>query len=140
MRRIIKVALDVTRERVESNLLQGRVAALNNSQLVADFTPEGRLLWANEMFLDSCGYRLDELVGQPSAIFWSRDGQETPVYRQFWEKLRSGLPMTGNSAALARMGMNTFCRPPIPRHGSGRSTDPRGHAGAGHYRCKAPHG
>lgn len=108
VRRIIKVALDVTRERVESNLLQGRVAALNNSQLVADFTPEGRLLWANEMFLDSCGYRLDELVGQPSAIFWSRDGQETPVYRQFWEKLRSGLPMTGEFRRFGKNGYEHF--------------------------------
>lgn len=64
--------------------------ALCRSQIVIEFTPDGRVLWANDLFLDSMGYGLDEVVGQHHRMFCMPDDAESDEYRRFWQKLARG--------------------------------------------------
>nr|WP_061240154.1 PAS domain-containing methyl-accepting chemotaxis protein [Pseudomonas composti] len=64
--------------------------ALNRSQAIIEFQPDGTILGANENFLHTMGYRLDEIVGQHHRMFCQRQQAESNEYRQFWARLARG--------------------------------------------------
>lgn len=60
------------------------------SQAVIEFTIEGQITWANDLFLQIVGYRSEELVGRHHRLL-CLDGQaDTPAYTAFSRKLASG--------------------------------------------------
>ena len=68
----------------------GAWAAICRSQAVIEFDLSGKVLWANPLFLDAVGYRLDEIVGQHHRIFCYSDFSQSPAYSDFWAKLSRG--------------------------------------------------
>ncbi|MBL8446517.1 MAG: PAS domain S-box protein [Zoogloeaceae bacterium] len=68
----------------------GQIAAINRVQAVIEFALDGRILHANENFLQAMGYRLDEVVGQHHSIFVDPNIRQSAEYRAFWEKLGRG--------------------------------------------------
>jgi PAS domain S-box-containing protein len=78
--------MDVTAIRVN----EGMLAAINKAQAVIDFTVDGKILHANENFLKTMGYTLDEIVGQHHGMFVEPAYRQSPEYRMFWEKLARG--------------------------------------------------
>jgi len=77
---------DVTVERTNSGMLD----AINKSQAIIEFTPDGRIVNANENFLKAMGYRLEEVRGQHHSIFVEPAYRTSPEYKAFWEKLARG--------------------------------------------------
>ena len=102
--RVIKIARDVTTRHQRLQRLEALAQALDCSQAIIEFTPDGEILDANANFLDTMGYRLSELAGKHHRIFcddafW----REQP---HFWEELargqfKSGLFMRYNSRGEA---------------------------------------
>jgi len=70
--------------------LQRQLAAIGNSQGVVEFTLDGRLITANQKFLDILGYSQEEAGGKPHTTFVDEDTRNSSEYRQLWERLRSG--------------------------------------------------
>jgi methyl-accepting chemotaxis protein len=68
----------------------GQIAAINRSQAVIQFSPEGKILTANENFLRTVGYSLDEIKGCHHSIFVDPSYRESAEYRTFWDKLGRG--------------------------------------------------
>lgn len=68
----------------------GQVAAINRSQATISFALDGTILDANQNFLSTMGYRLDEIKGQHHKIFVDPQYTQTPEYQEFWEALRRG--------------------------------------------------
>ena len=66
------------------------VEALNASQAVIEFSPDGRILAANENFLAAVGYRVDEVVGRHHQIFCDVAYAASAEYAQFWRDLAAG--------------------------------------------------
>ncbi|MDH1271214.1 PAS domain-containing methyl-accepting chemotaxis protein [Rhizobium pusense] len=66
------------------------IAALNRSQAVIHFTPDGTVLWANEHFCKTLGYSLNEIVGKHHSLFVEPDHAASQAYKDFWNTLRSG--------------------------------------------------
>lgn len=64
--------------------------ALNRSQAIIEFKPDGTILSANALFLDLMGYGLDEVVGRHHAMFVDKADAAAPAYRQFWAELARG--------------------------------------------------
>jgi len=79
-------------------------AALVRSNLVAEFDLDSTVRWANERFLDTLGYRLDEVAGLPDR---THDmgvralGSSDPA---FWAKLAAGEHQTGEYRRLGKSG------------------------------------
>lgn len=48
----------------ETFLKDSKLSALNNSQAVIEFTPEGKIRHANKNFLAALGYTLEEIQDQ----------------------------------------------------------------------------
>ena len=70
--------------------LQGQIAAIGKAQAVIEFQLDGTIISANENFLKTVGYRLEEVRGQHHSIFVDPVYQASDEYRRFWEKLARG--------------------------------------------------
>ncbi|MBC01076.1 MAG: chemotaxis protein [Rhodobacteraceae bacterium] len=64
--------------------------ALSRSQAIIEFNVDGTILWANENFLSTLGYRLDEVVGKHHRMFVDPDYARSESYRSFWAQLARG--------------------------------------------------
>lgn len=66
------------------------LAALEHVQAVIEFDLEGRVLRANQLFLDLMGYSAHEVVGQHHRMFCPPEVTASDAYRALWEGLRAG--------------------------------------------------
>jgi methyl-accepting chemotaxis protein len=84
---------DVT-EATEQKILNadyaGQIAAIGKSQAVIEFNMDGTIITANDNFLSTLGYRLEEVQSQHHSMFVESAYKESAEYREFWEKLRRG--------------------------------------------------
>ncbi len=79
----------------------GQHEAISRAQAVIEFSMDGKVLAANQNFLDSLGYTLDEIKGRHHRMFVSESEAESPDYAQFWAKLNRG---EYQSAEFMRIG------------------------------------
>ncbi|PSC06751.1 hypothetical protein SLNSH_02850 [Alsobacter soli] len=80
------------------------VAAINRSQAVIEFTPEGEILGANGRFLESVGYALEEIKGKHHGLFVDPSMKGSAEYRQFWDRLKRGEYFAGQYRRVAKNG------------------------------------
>ena len=88
--RVIKVASDVTDRINKEHETQSIVNALSRSMAVIEFSPDGRVINANQNFLDTMQYSLSEIVGQHHGMFCRRSEAESAGYKAFWASLNRG--------------------------------------------------
>jgi methyl-accepting chemotaxis protein len=74
----------------EAEDAKAQIAALHRSQAIIEFKPDGTIITANKNFLDTMGYRLDEIQGQHHAMFVAPAERDSAEYRQFWSRLSRG--------------------------------------------------
>jgi methyl-accepting chemotaxis protein len=67
-----------------------QIAAIGRSQAVVEFSLEGNILTANENFLQTVGYTLQEVKGRHHSLFVEPAHAQSAEYRGLWDKLRSG--------------------------------------------------
>ena len=79
-----------TERRYTESELRGYVDAINRSQAVIEFTPDGTILTANENFLNAVGYTIDEIRGHHHRMFCEQEYVASAEYRRFWERLGKG--------------------------------------------------
>ena len=70
--------------------LEGQVAAICKSQAVIVFALDGTILSANENFLRTMGYALEEIAGRHHSMFADPAYVASADYREFWAKLNRG--------------------------------------------------
>ncbi len=87
---VIKVASDISQRVVVEHESESLLKAISRSMAVIEFTPQGRVIKANQNFLDTMGYRLDEVVGRHHGLFCLAHERESAEYRQFWASLNRG--------------------------------------------------
>jgi methyl-accepting chemotaxis protein len=102
--KVIKYATDVTEQTLRDAEFESRMAALDRAQAVIEFDLEGRILHANQNFLDTLGYGLDDIVGQHHALFCDPVYSRSHEYRAFWKHLGSGEFHAGEFKRIARDG------------------------------------
>ena len=84
--------------------LRGKVAAIERAQAVIEFTLDGKILTANQNFLNALGYTLDEIKGKHHSLFVDPADAASPAYRAFWQKLGSGSFDAGRYRRLGKGG------------------------------------
>lgn len=89
---------------------RAKLAALDKVQAIIEFTPDGRVVDANPLFLATLGYRLDEIVGADHRIFLHPEDAASSDYAAFWAGLRAGQSDTGLYRRLAKDGSTVWLR------------------------------
>ena len=87
---VIKVATDITERVNHENEVQSLANALSRSMALIEFSPDGRVITANENFLKTMHYSLNEVVGQHHSMFCHRAESESQAYKAFWASLNRG--------------------------------------------------
>ncbi len=80
------------------------IEALNRSQAIIQFTPEGKILSANANFLAVTGYTENEIIGQHHRLFCLPDYVQSDAYRRFWSNLAAGQFQEGEFKRIGRQG------------------------------------
>ncbi|MDP4026304.1 PAS domain S-box protein [Methylobacterium sp. NEAU 140] len=88
--KVVKFAVDVTAQKLQTADAAGQLTAVNRSQAVIEFAPDGTVLDANPNFLQAVGYTIEEVRGRPHAMFVEPGYARTPEYVAFWDRLRGG--------------------------------------------------
>ena len=81
--------------------LQAEAEAIRRSQAVIEFTPDGRVIDANALFLKAVGYSLEEIRGQHHRLFVSPEDAASSAYAEFWGQLGRGEGPCGHVAVRA---------------------------------------
>lgn len=87
---IVKLAADVTKAKVKSAENQSILDAVSRSQGIIAFTPNGTILDANDNFLATMGYELQEIAGKHHRMFVTAEECQSSAYARFWERLAKG--------------------------------------------------
>ncbi len=101
--KVVKYASDVTEQKLMNADFEGKVAAICRSQAVIEFELDGTIITANDNFLKSMGYSLEEVRGRHHRMFVDPDMRDCAEYELFWEELRRG---EYKQAEFKRVGKN----------------------------------
>jgi len=107
-RKVVKFATDITAQKMQAADFAGQLAAISKSQAVIEFDLTGRILSANENFLATMGYALDEVRGQHHSMFADAQYRQSAQYREFWAKLGRGEYDAGVYRRLGKDGRDVW--------------------------------
>ena len=102
--KVIKFATDVTERKMRDADTRGQIEAIGKSQAVIEFNLDGTIITANENFLATLGYRLDEIQGRHHSMFVDENERTGAAYRGFWEALRRGEFQAGQYRRVGKGG------------------------------------
>ncbi|WP_157239756.1 methyl-accepting chemotaxis protein [Catenuloplanes japonicus] len=88
--KVVKYASDITDQKTRNVEFEGKVNAISRAQAVIEFDLQGRVLAANQNFLDLLGYSLEEVRGKHHRMFVDEEESKSSEYAAFWEKLSRG--------------------------------------------------
>lgn len=106
--KIVKIATDVTQSKLQNADFEGQIHAISKAQAVIEFSLDGKILTANDNFLNTLGYALHEIKGQHHSMFVDPDYRNSVDYRLFWEKLGRGEYDSGQYKRMARGGREVW--------------------------------
>ena len=101
--KVVKFASDVTQQKLASAESDGKIDAIGKSQAVIEFNMDGTIITANDNFLNTLDYRMEEIQGQHHRMFCETTYTNGSEYRQFWAKLNRG---EFDSGEYKRVGKN----------------------------------
>lgn len=88
----------------KNNDLQATINALNSSQAVIEFLPNGEIITANENFLSAVGYGISEITGNHHRIFCDPKYVNSAQYTDFWRNLANGIFQSGEFKRFGKGG------------------------------------
>ena len=81
---------------------QGQLTAINKTQAVIEMQMDGTILSANDNFLRTIGYSLDELKGRSHSMLVDPSVRHGEEYRRQWDNLRRGEADSGRYRAIGK--------------------------------------
>lgn len=102
--RVMKLAVDITKEKLQSAEYESKINAISRSQATIEFNLDGKILTANENFLGAVGYQLSEIQNQHHRIFCDPEYAQSPEYQQFWAQIRAGQFFSGRFKRRSKQG------------------------------------
>ena len=102
------VILDITESELRNAEYEGKVTAISRATAVAEFDLQGRILAANQNFLDLTGYQLDDVLGLHHSVFCEPCYVTSPDYVAFWQHLAHGEFNTGEYKRLGKDGREVW--------------------------------
>lgn len=102
--KVVKFATDITAVKLKNAEFEGKMNAVSKTQAVIEFNLDGTIQSANENFLKTLGYTLDEIKGKHHRMFCDPQHANSHEYRQFWDKLNAGMFDSGEYKRVTKTG------------------------------------
>lgn len=105
----IGVRYVITDQVLKQQELEGQIAAINAASAYIEFTPEGIVTKANDLFVQALKYGdSNEFIGKHHRIFCDAEYTRTKEYEQFWNNLRNGIPQVGEFKRIGKDGSDVW--------------------------------
>ena len=101
---VVKLATDITAQRIQQADFEGKIAAINRVQAVIEFDLVGHVLEADPNFLNTFGYGLEEILGRHHRMFCQPEFAGSGEYANFWERLGRGEFIAGRFRRQSKDG------------------------------------
>jgi PAS domain S-box-containing protein len=99
-----------------------KLDALDRALAMIEFSPDGKIIFANKNFLDTIGYTMKEIEGRHHSMFMPPGQADTEAYRQFWPALRRGEFQLGEVPRAGKGGREVWLQASyVPIPGIGRN-------------------
>ncbi|HEY1943426.1 MAG TPA: PAS domain-containing methyl-accepting chemotaxis protein [Roseiarcus sp.] len=105
---VMKVASDVTAEKLKGAEFESKMAALSRVQAVIEFSPNGEVLSANQNFLGLMGYTLEEIRGKHHRMFVEPAFAASTDYAEFWRRLNAGELVSNSFKRIGKGGKEVW--------------------------------
>lgn len=89
-------------------ILEILFAAANRSMAIIEFKPDGTIITANENFLRTMDFNIDEIKGKHHSMFCDSNYRHSKDYVQFWEDLREGKFQSGKYIRYGRNNKKVY--------------------------------
>jgi methyl-accepting chemotaxis protein len=106
--KVVKYASEITDQKLQAADYQGQINAIGKSQAVIEFTPDGNIMQANDNFLNTLGYTLNEVKGQHHSLFVENAYKNSAEYSRFWQDLKKGIYSAGEFKRIAKDGSEVW--------------------------------
>ncbi|PCI62329.1 MAG: hypothetical protein COB35_03810 [Gammaproteobacteria bacterium] len=80
------------------------ITSIKNSVATIEFSPDGTILSANDLFLGSVEYKLNEVVNKHHSMFCKKDYINSAEYSRFWSDLANGQSNKGTFERVTKNG------------------------------------
>ena len=115
--KIVEVATDITELNRVANERQLTLDAIGKMQAMIEFETDGTIRSANQNFLATTGYTLDEIVGKHHGMFMPEPERQSQDYRNLWVELAEGKANIGVFKRVGKDGneiylQSVYC--PVP--------------------------
>jgi methyl-accepting chemotaxis protein len=84
--------------------ISSTLTAIDRSQICIEFDLAGKILKANNNFLELTGYTLKEILALHHSIFMPAGERESSEYAAFWQSLNWGEFQSGEYRRIAKDG------------------------------------
>ena len=102
--KVVKFASDVSEQKLKTANFSGQIEAIGKSQAVIEFDMDGKVLIANDNFLQTLGYSLAEIQGKHHSMFVLPADRGSEAYRAFWANLNRGEFQSGEYQRVGKGG------------------------------------
>ncbi|MFT2790737.1 methyl-accepting chemotaxis protein [Serratia sp. T13T92] len=97
------------------------LAAIEDAVAMIVFKPDGTVLRANDLFLQTMGFERQEVIGQHHRIFCDQSYVASPAYQRHWQRLNRGEAITDNIRRIRKDGEVVWLQgtytPVLNKHG-----------------------
>ncbi|WP_422050802.1 methyl-accepting chemotaxis protein [Shimia sp.] len=106
--KVVKFATNVTEEKLRTAEQDGKMAAISRAQAMIEFELDGTILTANENFLATVGYSMEEIRGRHHRMFCEPAYANSPAYSKFWSDLAAGEFSAGEYKRFGKDGAEVW--------------------------------
>ena len=106
--KVVKYATDVTEKKNINADYESQLEAISKSQAVISFELDGTIIDANDNFLSTLGYSIEEVRGRHHSIFVDKAYRESSEYRDFWRNLGNGEHAVGRFPRVHKNGSTVW--------------------------------
>ena len=108
--KVLKIAADISAEVRKEQEQNSLINAINRSMAMIEFNLQGEVLTANDNFLSTMGYRLEDIRGKHHRLFCNREEADSAGYKSFWAQLNRGEYVSGRFQRVGRNGQPIWLR------------------------------
>lgn len=103
-----KLKIDLSEARKDLAEKHATLTSVNDNVAKIEFTPEGEILEANDLFLEIVGYNREEVIGRHHSMFCDKKYSESAEYKAFWDLLSSGIPQSRSFLRQGKGGVKAW--------------------------------
>ncbi len=98
--------MNATQEEMQQREVEriGIFTAINNTIATVEFDMSGRIIAANDKYLDMMGYTLEEIENRTDRMFADKSNEPIEAYNEFWKQLMAGKLQSGDFKRITRNG------------------------------------